>query len=408
MAAPPTTPVTGGPTGTTSTAPATPSQPAPAAKVVPFVRGSGLGRYKFFSQAGITLGAASQDLGPIDVKAYDYMRSILITVTQTNVAVSGGAATLPIDGPFNFFTNIMVKQPNGQTMYQVSSGYHAFLIHKYGGYAGFNDPRSYPEFSYTAGASSLAPKATFALRIPFELNIRDALGALPNKNAAAPFELDLTVNTVTNLFTSWTAGTAPVYTVEAWLEAWDQPPTSLGGAPVQTTPPNVNTLQRWTEQNITLSAGAFDARVRKLGNYIREFIFVARNSSAVRTDTTFWPDPLQIVLDEDVKDNISHAQWLRDIYEIWGYGGGMPVTALQAATADYAHTIYDTPGGYDLGVWPKSYAHEFTGQFGHETGDLYLPTIESEDYLLRGSWGASAYKLVCLTCEVLPQGDIFS
>ena len=60
--------------------------------------------------------------------------------------------------------------------------------------------------------------------------------------------------------------------MEAWLEAYDQPPTILNGAPVQTTPPNMNTLQRWTEQNITLSPGQFDARVRKLGNYVRMFI----------------------------------------------------------------------------------------------------------------------------------------
>jgi len=407
MAAVPSAPVAAGPGGASTGTAAQQAAPSSGA-VVPFVRGSGLGRYKFFSQSGITPSSASQDLGPIDVKAYDFMRSILITVKTTNTPASTGAVTLAADGPFNFFTNIMVKQPNGQTMYQVTSGHHAMLIHKYGGYAGYNDPRSYPDFSWTAGASSEAPLLAFALRIPFELNIRDALGSLPNKNAAAPFELDLTVNTLTNIWPSFVAGTAPQMTVECWLEAWDQPPTTLGGAPCQTTPPNVNTLQRWTEQNITLSQGSFDARVRKLGNYIREFIFIGLNSSSVRAETNIWPDPVQIVLDEDVKDNISLAQWKRDIYEIWGYGGSLPVSSLQAATADFAHIANETPGGLDLAVYPKSYAHEFNGQFGHENGDLYLPTIESEDWLLRGSWGSAASKLVCLTDEVLPQGNIFS
>ena len=46
--------------------------PAPqAASIVPFVRGSGKGRYKFFSKSGLALTTATQDLGPIDVKAYD-------------------------------------------------------------------------------------------------------------------------------------------------------------------------------------------------------------------------------------------------------------------------------------------------------------------------------------------------
>ena len=38
----------------------------------------------------------------------------------------------------------------------------------------------------------------------------------------------------------------------------------------------------------------------------------------------------------------------------------------------------------------------------------YLPTIESEDYLLRGqNFGTSVSKMVILKCEVLPRGDIF-
>ena len=73
--------------------------------------------------------------------------------------------------------------------------------------------------------------------------------------------------------------TSPTFTVEAWLEAYDQPPTILDGAPVQTTPPNMNTLQRWTEQNITMSQGQFDARVRKLGNYLRMLIPIMKNSA---------------------------------------------------------------------------------------------------------------------------------
>jgi hypothetical protein len=390
MSAAPSAPVSAGAASASSaTAPATPATPPQS--VVPFVRGSGLGRYKFYSKS-LSLTSTSQDLGPIDVKAYDYMRSILVTVTNT--AAGGASGTAQADAPFNVITNVQVKQPNGQTMYQVSSGLHAGLIHKYGGYAGYNDPWADPNFLNNGSQS------TFAFRIPFELNIRDALGSLPNKNAAAPFDLELTLNTLSNVYGA-SQGTSPTFTVEAWLEAWDQPPTSLGGQQVQTTPPNVNTLQRWTEQNITITSGQFDARVRKLGNYLRELIFVAK-ATGVRADSGF-PDPLQIVLDEDVKDNISLANFKRTIYEIWGYGN------LMEGTAAVANIVAnDTSGGRNLGVFPYSYAHEFDGQFGHENGDLYLPTIESEDYLLRGSWGGSLTSLVALVDEVLPQGNIFS
>src|SRR5581483_9596086 len=373
------------------------AQAAPqAASVVPFLRGSGKGKYKFFSKSGLTLTTATQDLGPIDIKAYDYMRSILVTVATTS---NGGATgTAQADGPFNLLTNIAVKQPNGQTMYQVSSGYHAAMIQKYGYYRSYSDPREDPNFLVHGSA------ATFAFRIPFELNLRDALGALPNKDAAAPFTLELTLNTLTNVFGSG-QGTSPTFTVEAWLEAYDQPPTSLNGQPVQTTPPNMNTLQRWTEQNITMSTGQFDARVRKLGNYLRELIFISKNSSNARIVTNGWADPVQIVLDEDVKDNISQADWTRRMWEVWNYGAIQSGTAATGGTASIASVAIDTPGGQDTGVWVQQYFHDTRDEV--ENANLYLPTIESEDYLLRGSWGSSVSKLATLVCEVLPQGDIF-
>jgi hypothetical protein len=398
--------------GTDSDAPAAPQ----AASVVPFVRGSGKGKYKFYSKSGLTLTTASQDLGPIDIKAYDYMRSILVTVATTTVG--GATGTAQADAPFNVFTNMAVKQPNGQTMYQVSTGYNAAMIQKYGFYRGYCDPREDPAFFVNGSWVS------FAVRIPFELDLRDALGALPNKDAAAPFSLELTLNTLTNVLGSG-QGTSPTLTVEAWLEAYDQPPTTLNGQPVQTTPPNMNTLQRWTEQNITMSTGQFDARVRKLGNYLREIIPIMRNSSNVRIGlatagtaaslaATNWADPVQIVLDEDVKDNISGADWTRRIWEVWGYGQVFPGTAttVAAGVATAGNSVgatpnqgQDAPGGLDTGVFPIQYCvdqRDIT-----ENTNFYLPTIESEDYLLRGSWGSAVSKLVTLVCEVLPQGDIF-
>jgi hypothetical protein len=384
-------------TAAPSTGSAAPVQTAASAQtpavqsVVPFLRGSGKGKYKFYSKAGLTHTAATQDLGPIDVKAYDYMRSILVTYTTTTAG--GALGTLGADGPFNAFTNVSVLQPNGQTMYQVSSGYHAAMISKYGFSRNNVDPRSDPVFAGVQGSATST--ATFAFRIPFELDLRDALGALPNKDAAAPFSLNLTLNTLTNVFGA-SEGTSNTFTVEAWLEAYDQPPTILNGAPVQTTPPNMNTLQRWTEQNITMSTGQFDARVRKLGNYIRMLIPISKNSSNARIVTNGWADPVQIVLDEDTKDNISQADWQRRIWEVWGYGAAGS-TIDQTGTGQIA--------GADTGVWPVQYCVD--GRSLDENANLYLPTIESEDYLLRGSWGSAVSKLVVLVDEVLPQGNIF-
>jgi hypothetical protein len=155
-----------------------------------------------------------------------------------------------------------------------------------------------------------------------------------------------------------------------------------------------------------MSTGQFDARVRKLGNYLRMIIPIMKNSSNARIVTNGWADPVQIVLDEDVKDNRSQNDWSRQIWEVYGYGAVMPGTAATLGTASSIVIQNDSPGGTDTGVWPILYncdTRDIT-----ENVNFYLPTIESEDYLLRGSWGSAVSKLVTLVCEVLPQGDIFS
>jgi hypothetical protein len=364
-------------------------------RAVSFVRGSGRGRYNFEVQSGLTLQSTAQDIGPIDIKAYDYMRSLTLLV-QCSTAGSGTATSVyAADGPFNALTYVRVKQPNGQTMYSVSSGFHAVMIHKYGMLRAHNDPYSNPNFVQTAGT---APTFTFAVRIPFELDLRDALGALPNKDAAAPFTLELGLNTLANVF-STQPGTSPTVKITPILEAYDQPPDTLDGSAVSTTPPNMNSLQRWTEQNITMNSGQFDVRVRKLGNYVRELIFLSKNSSGARIDTNGWADPVQIVLDEDVKDNLAQALWEQDIYEVWGYGGAASGNNAPTGRADQA-------GAQNIGVWPYQYCVNERNPYDEEVG-FYLPTIESEDYLLRASWGSAVSKMTVLKCEVLPRGDIF-
>jgi len=401
-----------------TTAPAAPdtapAQQAPQ-QVIPFVRGSGRNAFSIKRWTGQTLTSTTQELDA-DVKAYGYMRNIRIDVTTT--AAGGATGTAQPDAPFNMFAGITVAQPNQQPLYSVSSGYHAAMIQKYGLLQAFNDPRADPNFQVNGSW------ATFSLQVPFEVDTRDGLGSLPNKNAAAPYQIAVILNTLTNVFGA-SQGTSPTFTVEMFLEAYDQPPQTLNGLPVATEPPNKNTLVRWSEQNITMSTGQFDARLRKLGNYIRLLLPIMKNSSGVRIGldyagtaaqptATNWADPVQIILDETPKDNIPVGNWARRIYRTWGYGGNVPGTAttVSGGTAGTVASLgatpsvgQDTPNGLDTGVFPVDYFVD--RRDNQEAVNFYLPTIESEDYLFRGSWGSNCSKLVVLMCEVIPQGDIF-
>lgn len=364
------------------------SQQAPQA-VVPFIRASGLHRESVYD-ASFTLGTAQVDIPPIDINAYGYMRSVLILVTAT--AGAGSGATLTEDGPWNVLQNIQLQQPNGFPFVQLSSGYSLYLINKYGGYQGFNDPKQNSNFLYTTG-SGTAPNLGFSLRVPVELNIRDALGSLPNKNAAAPFKLKMSLNTLANVWGG--TPTSPTVRIRVLLEAWDQPPDVINGQTAQVTPPAMNTIQYWTEQPITVSAGQFNARLTRMGNYLRMIIPVLRRASSTRANgQTDFPDPTTVLIDQRNQDYIPKPIWLQDVWEKWGYGPQFSAVAAEAAA------------GFDNGVFPYDWAHEFAGEVGHENRDLWLPTIEATRFELSGSW-ANAGVLTVLTNDVAPQGNVF-
>jgi hypothetical protein len=352
--------------------------------VVPFIRGSGLHREIAYDQVH-TLTAVQQDIAPIEVPAYGYMRSLLIEVTGT--AGAGTGATLVEDGPFNALLNLQLQQPNGFPFYQVSSGYSSYLIDKYGGYRFRQDAKSRDGYTYTAGGGT-APNLSFKMRIPVELNIRDALGVLPNKNAAAPFKFKFSLNTLANVFGG--SPTTPSLRVRIILEAWDQPPESLNGQGVQGVPPAMNTIQYWTEQPINVNAGQFSPRLTRMGNYLRMIIPVLRRAGTSRANgDTDWPDPVTIMIDQRNQDAIYKSIWRNDVYEKWGYTG----------TADAAEAR-------DNGVYPYDWAHEFDGKVGHENRDLWLPTLEATRFEFSGSWG-NAGTMTVLTNDVAPQGNVF-
>lgn len=93
------------------------------------------------------------------------------------------------------------------------------------------------------------------------------------------------------------------------------------------------------------------------------------------------------------------------MWEVWGYGSIVPGTAATLQATSNAVAAFDSTGGLDTGVYVSQFFSNTRTM--EEDTNLYEPTIESEDFLLRGSWGANCYKMTILVGEVLPQGNIF-
>ncbi len=380
----PTATTAGGTTADTRGSAGRGQQAAPVAQV-PFIRASQQHREPLGFDVSRQMTASDQDLGVVDVPAYGYMRSIVLLVT-TSGGVAAAAPGFTENGPWNALKNIALTEPNGATLTSVTSGYSLYLINKYGGYRGYNDPAASPVFSKV---NSAAPGFSYLVRIPVELSTRDTLGSLPNQNSGATFKVRLTLAKAADVFAG-ALTTAPTVRVRAYLEAWDQPEAATNGAPNQITPPAMNTTQFWTEQTFAVNAGASNTRLTRVGNYLRSLIFTNTRAGGSRLngDADF-PDQTTLYLDTRPLDIVERNNWKHQMYERFGYRGA-------AEAVD----------GLDNGVFVYDFMHEFDGTAGHENRDLWLPTLSSTRLELQGSF-ASAGNITVLTNDVAIAGSVF-
>lgn len=357
---------------------------------VPFVRASVEHREPIGYDVSTAMSASVQVLPDVVVPAYGFLRAILLVVTSSGGV--GTAATATADNPWNVLQNIVLQEPNGAQIANFPSGYDLYAANKYGGYWFNNDPRQDGAFSVALGA---APGVNFVLRIPVEANLRDAVGALPNQNSGAQFRVKLNLNNILSVF-GGTVSTPPTVRVRAFMEAWDQPEDVTDGQPNQTVPPALNTTQYWTRQDFGINAGQQNVRLTRVGNLIRNLLFIFRDAGGTRAgnDANF-PDPLTLFYDTRPLDTINRLQWLVQQRDRYGIIASLGNTNSAAGTA----VALDSGGGRENGVWPYDFAHEFGGFVGRELRDLWLPTLSSTRLEVSGTFGAAG-TLTVLTNDV--------
>jgi len=371
---------------------------------VPFVRASALHREPVGYDVSTVMTAAVQTLPDIQVPAYGFLRGIWIVVTTT---LSAGAAVFGTDAPFNALQNIILQEPNGAQIANFPSGYDLYLANKFGGYqsVGNSDPRQSPNFNVTTTTGAFS----FALRIPVEVDVRDGLGALPNQNSGALFRVKVNLAGGTAAATgvySTAPTTLPVVRVRAYAEEWDQPEASTNGVANQTVPPALNTTQYWSRQDFVLNAGTSNIRLTRMGNYLRNLIFVYRNAAGSRSSTTQdlnMPDPATVYYDTRPLDTVSRAMWLDRLEQRYGYGGYLPGNTNLVLSSALG---IDSGGGREGSVWPFDFCHEFDGAVGFENRDLWLPTYSSTRFEIGGTWGVAG-TLSVLTNDVTIAGNVW-
>jgi hypothetical protein len=359
------------------------NQQAAAMPSVAFIRASNE-HIEQVADVSLLMTTAVQTYPNLSIPAYGYLRNVVLHVIATGGV---GAATYTEDGPFNVLQNVVLQEPNGAIISQFNSGYDMFVANKYGGYKAFNDPKARANYA----ASLTNGNFEFMLRIPLEINERMALGALPNENSAAAFQVRVQLNSQAGVYASGPT-TPPTVRVRAWAEEWDQPAQSTNGVPNEVVPPAMNTTQFWTPQVYPVVTGLNTIRLTRVGNYMRNMVFIYRAATRVLGETN-WPDVITLFLDARPLAYLQKTIWRSYQYERGGY-----TYTVGAAI--------DAVGTQDSGMFMYDFTHEFDGQYGHEQNDLWLPTLGSTRLEIQGNFGAAG-TLTVLTNDIAVAGNVF-
>lgn len=379
---------------------------ASSVALIPFARASKWHIEQSNIQAGITMAANAQVFN-FPVTSYGYLSGLLITVQAT-----GGTTTTAIpyeDAPWSVLSQIQLSDVNGVPLFQLS-GFNAYLAAKYGGYRLFS-PDAIARGASSDGNSVQAgltaggpPGATvgyfqnvqtatgnfkFILPIWLEFGL-DGLGCLPNMDASARYNLQITVAgganvpsaTVGPLYASGTITTPPTLTITVEALCRSQPPsTDMFGNQNSVSPPSVGTVQYWTAQTSSgLANGANTIQLTRVGNLIRNHILVFRNTNGTRATAETTDLPALFEFDWDVAQRyVANTMTYRFFngYPIFGFENPNGVVVL--------------PNTLD----PDKIALS-------EYGDEWLGTVGATKLTLRFTAGAANGSLTVLTNDIVP------
>jgi len=363
--------------------------------LIPFMRGATPHAEPFYDTT-FTLSASQQNLGPVDISAYGYARAVWV---QVDIATTGNGATVVAgeDSPWSTFAELAVNDVNGAPLFGPHSGYECYLHHKYGGFRGQSDPKLMPPTSFvalTAGAGATVPSGKFAFRINLERSSRDGLGALGNMNAAQSYKVRGTVNNLAGNWTTPPTGAVTTMRIRMTLEAYSQPnATDAAGRPQMTAPPGNQTTGYSSRFQPPTVSGANTIKHTRVGNLIRNLIYVNRRSGTTRStgETDLAGLQIQWYVDSRLLTNKSIELIRENMADAY---------SLTNAAAEAA-------GGIDNGVFVLSdFIVDLDGKAGYEMRDGWLQTTQATRLEITLTL-PNAGVLTVMTDDVAPRGNVY-
>lgn len=256
------------------------SGPESGGLIIPFGRAAKL-RTDAGRQIPGTLSANTQQLSFTPLPTTGYLATFYLVVTATAAGNAANVAFQP-DAPWNFFQTVLFRDATGIPIHNLLTGYQEYLQAKWGSYRLGRPEGSSLAFSSVTGAVGNGGSFQFVLPIYQEFG-RDTLGPLANMDASAGYQLDLTINTLANIYS--TAPTnPPTFTINLYMESYTNPPDEIDGTPCRTEPPALGTTQFWSVQNYSWSGtGEQTVQLVRVGNLLRNIGMVWRTAGGARS-----------------------------------------------------------------------------------------------------------------------------
>lgn len=365
--------------------------PAP---VVPFIRAARK-MSRIIGQYNLTAGASVLPFTPLSLPAAGFLRFLRVTVTGTT-AGNSAAVAFNADGPFNALQQISLLTANGDALTSPLDGFTLYLLNKYGAFgADFIDPVSDPAYSVTTGSGATGGSFKFQLRIPFEIDPRDAFCSLENMASNLSYMLNLSLSPSSQIYTTQPTN-PPQVSVRLAMEYWAAPANSTSAGIGQQTAPNgdgsVSLIQ--TQQPPITPGTQQNIQMANVGNTIRWIMFVLRTASGARTDAD-WPDISTVYQNGQPLMAKTRDNWKTQMATEYRITGGTSATPAVNTldTGVYMVTDFMNDGSSGSNRVSSSANRDLLLVTGSGTALNYEST---------SNWGGSASSLLAVTNAIRP------
>lgn len=302
-----------------------------------------------FYDETVTLDATSKVFPEAKVPVGNWLKHVdlLVTITST-----GNSATVALggDAPWSSIAEVVFRDAGGNAIDSLG-GYNFYLMNLLGGFSYQTDPTTSPFYTaLTTGGGGTAGTGKFLLRLPVEIINRDAIGAYPNGASNAAVRVQVIAAPLASTFSTAPNGTVTM-NIKMISSGYVLPSVaSPTGRPYADQPRGAGSFQQWSQVAYDLTSGRRTLQHTRKGNVYRTLIFVARNSSGVRSDSVI----------TDFEFSVDDVANLRGP---WNY--------CKHVTWERQNLL---AANLPTGVIQVSYCHEWDGKVGGELRDSWVAT----------------------------------